>query len=178
MNLVNVFKALGDENRLSIVRSLGEKDLYAEVLAERLSLSPATVTHHLKKLESVGLIKSRKEQYYKVFSLRKSVIDKNILELIMNVSSNSEDKKEDRYEQKVIKNFFKNGQLKEIPVQRKKRAIILRHLLKEFESERDYPEEEVNAIIQQYHEDFCTIRREFIAEKLMERQKGIYRVLI
>ena len=50
MNLVHLFKALGDEARLGIVRSLAEKDLYAEVLAERLSLSPATITHHLKKL--------------------------------------------------------------------------------------------------------------------------------
>ena len=72
MSLVMLFKALGDEARLSIVRSLAEKDLYAEVLAERLSLAPGTITHHLKKLEAVGLIVSRKEQYYKVFSLRRN----------------------------------------------------------------------------------------------------------
>ena len=65
MNLVKLFKALGDEARLSIVRSLAEKDLYAEVIAERLALSPGTVTHHLKKLEAVGLITSKKERLTK-----------------------------------------------------------------------------------------------------------------
>lgn len=177
MNLVNIFKALGDEARLSIVRSLAEKDLYAEVLAERLSLSPATVTHHLKKLESVGLIKSRKEQYYKVFSLQKKFLDKNILNLILEVSKASEDKNEFQYEQKILKTFFKNGVLKSIPVQRKKRLIILKHLLKEFKADCDYSESEVNEILERYNDDFCTIRREFISEKLMERNSGTYRLL-
>lgn len=178
MNLVNIFKALGDEARLSIVRGLAERDLYAEILAERLSLSPATITHHLKKLEAAGIIKSRKEQYYKVFSLRTEVLDKNLLSLIQTMNPHKEDKKEDLYRQKVIKTFFRNGVLKEIPVQRKKRNIILQHLLQEFKPKRRYPEAEVNAIIQKYHEDFCTIRREFIAEKMMVRDKGVYTLAI
>lgn len=176
MSLANVFKVLGDEARLSIIRSLAEKDLYAEVLAERLSLSPGTITHHLKKLEAVGLIKSRKEQYYKVFSLQKKMLDKNILSSILEVSISNEDENEVQYEQKIIKSFFKNGVLKSIPVQRKKRLVILKHLLQEFKKGRDYTEVEVNERIEKYNEDFCTIRREFIAEKLMERKAGIYRV--
>lgn len=177
MNLVKLFKALGDEARLSIVRSLAEKDLYAEVLAERLSLAPGTVTHHLKKLENVGLITSRKEQYYKVFSLKKNVIDGNMLDLILEISKSSEDKKEDFYEQKIVKSFFKRGSLVTIPVQRKKRLIILKHLVKEFEEGRVYSESEVNEVLGNYHEDFCTLRREFIAEKLMSRNKGMYSLL-
>ena len=177
MNLVKVFKALGDEARLSIVRGLAEKDLYAEILAERLSLSPATITHHLKKLEAAGIIKSRKEQYYKMFRLRREVLDENLLGLIQEVSNQKEEKKENLYHKKVVKNFFKNGVLKEIPVQRKKRTIILKHLLQEFTPKRRYKESEVNEIIAKYHEDFCTIRREFIAEKLMKRDKGIYTLI-
>lgn len=177
MSLSNIFKVLGDEARLGILRSLAEKDLYAEVLAERLSLSPSTITHHLKKLESVGLIKSRKEQYYKVFSLQKKILDKNILTLILEVSKMDEDNNEVRYEQKIIKTFFKNGELHTIPVQRKKRIVVLKHLLKEFKFDRDYTEVEVNRIIGKYNEDFCTIRREFIAEKLMSRESGIYRLI-
>ena len=174
MNLVKVFKALGDEARLSIVRSLAEKDLYAELLAERLSLSPGTVTHHLKKLESVGLISSRKEQYYKVFSLKKEFLNENMLNLILEISKKNEDKNENIYEQKVLKSFFKRGVLKTIPVQRKKRLIILKHLLLEFEDGKTYTENQVNEILENYHDDFCTLRREFIAEKLMERKNGKY----
>ena len=176
MNTVKVFKALGDEARLSIIRGLAEKDLYAEILAERLSLSPATITHHLKKLEAAGLVRSKKEQYYKVFSLKRDVLDTNLLALILKESHAKEDKLEDKYKQRVIKSFFKNGVLTTIPVQRKKRAIILEHLMQEFDKDRQYEEKEVNEIISKYHEDFCTIRREFIAEKLMSRSKGLYRV--
>lgn len=172
-----LFKTLGDEARLSIIRGLSEKDLYAEVLAERLSLSPATVTFHLKKLEKVGLVTSRKEQYYKVFSLRRDMLNHHLLELIQSVSHEKEDRLEDKYRQKVIKSFFKNGQLKDIPVQRKKRRIILEHLVSEFEEDRKYGESEVNEVIERYHPDFCTIRREFIAEKLMTRSQGQYQRL-
>lgn len=177
MNLARLFKTLGDESRLSIVRSLAEKDLYAEVLAERLSLAPGTITHHLKKLEAVGLISSKKEQYYKVFSLKKSVVNRNMLDLILDISKDSEDKKENIYEQKIIKSFLKRGILTTIPVQRKKRLIILKHLLKEFEAEVEYTEAEVNKTLIKYHEDYCTLRREFIAERLMSRTDGLYSLL-
>lgn len=174
MKLSKLFKALGDESRLSIVRGLLEREMYAEVLAERLALSPATVTHHLKKLEEAGLVTSRKDQYYKIFSIRETLLNKNLKSLILEISSDREEKKEDLYKNKVIQNFIKNGVLTDIPVQRKKRRIILEHLCKDFDENRVYSEKEVNELIERYHHDFCTIRRDFIAEKLMTRNKGQY----
>ena len=45
-----IFKVLADETRLKILRALDEKESYVELLAERLSLTPATVSFHMKKL--------------------------------------------------------------------------------------------------------------------------------
>ena len=75
---------------------------------------------------------------------------------------------------KIIDSFFKAGKLKSIPSQRKKRTIILEHLLQDFELGRVYDEKEVNEVIRKYHEDVCTIRREFIMEKMMTRKDGKY----
>ena len=37
-------------------------------------------------------------------------------------------------------------------------------------------EKEINAFIKQYHDDFCTIRREFIVHGFMDREDNMYRI--
>jgi excisionase family DNA binding protein len=82
-----------------------------------------------------------------------------------------------KYPDKLVGQFFDNdGTLKSIPAQRKKRVAVLEVLLKNFELNRIYTEKEINEIIMRFHSDFCTIRREFIMEKMMSRSDGKYRV--
>ena len=54
--------------------------------------------------------------------------------------------------------------------------IVLEKIAESFEPGRVYPEREVNLIIADFHDDFCTIRREMIAEGIMERERGEYRL--
>ena len=65
--------------------------------------------------------------------------------------------------------------MKEIPASLKKRQVILRWLVEDFEPGRDYAEKEVNAIIGRRHPDFATLRRELIVGGLLTRAKSIYR---
>ncbi len=74
----------------------------------------------------------------------------------------------------VLKHFLKDGRLTALPAQRKKRRYLLEYILRRFEMNRVYPEKEVNAIIQEHYEDFCTVRREFIMSKMMTRKAGKY----
>lgn len=75
----------------------------------------------------------------------------------------------------VIRNFFtKDGKLKHLPAQLKKKRIVLEHLVQGLEPRRQYTEKEINEYIQKYHEDFATIRREFIMHQYMYRENGIY----
>lgn len=53
---VRLFKALGDETRLRIIRSLGDGDLYLTEIAERMGLSKPTVKHHMMVLRAAGLV--------------------------------------------------------------------------------------------------------------------------
>jgi hypothetical protein len=39
-----------------------------------------------------------------------------------------------------------------------------------------YKEKDLNAYIQQFHEDFATLRREFIIHQFMYRENSIYEV--
>ena len=60
---LNLLKTVADDTRIRILRALHEKDCYVELLAERLNLTPATVSFHMKKLLAAGLVDARREQY-------------------------------------------------------------------------------------------------------------------
>ena len=79
---LRILKALADDTRLKILRALSERDMYVELLAERLQLSAATVSFHMKKLQAAGLVDSRREQYYIVYSLRNDVFNMTLNELL------------------------------------------------------------------------------------------------
>ena len=177
---ITVFKALGDENRLKILRVLSEREMYTELLAERLQLSAATVSFHMKKLQAAGLVDARKEQYYTVYSLRKEALKLTINDLILPETENTDDAealREEMYRRKVIKSFMPMGVCKTLPAQVKKRMIIYEEIMKKFEVGKTYPEKEVNALISEIHEDFCTVRRAFVGMGWMTRSGGIYTVI-
>lgn len=173
---VKLFKMLGDKSRLKIVNSLIKEPMYVELISERLGLNPSTVSFHLKKLESIGLVHSEKDQYYMMYHLDKEKLDFNLMLEIEKTASidETEEQREENYKKKIVDNFFSGGKLKTIPVQRKKRNVILEVISKDFEIGKNYQEKEVNLMIANYHDDFCTIRREFIMEKMFERDNGIY----
>ena len=171
-DVIKLFKCLADKSRLQILKSLAKEDMYVERLAERLGLTPATISFHLKKLEDVKAVASYKEQYYTMYSLRQEVFMTNILDIINEESEviDEQKKREEEYRNKVLKAFFEYGKLKTIPAQRKKLRICLEEILKEFETGKEYDEKEVNEIIEAFHEDYCTLRREMICEHLMKRE--------
>ncbi len=171
-----LFKCLADRSRLQILKSLAQEDMYVERLAERLGLTPPTISFHLKKLADAGAVTSYKTQYYTMYALEKSVFMTTILELIQEKSDEAElqRQRDEAYRQKVIDTFFEYGKLKSIPTQKKKERIVLEELVKAFECGRTYTEREVNIILADFHDDFCTLRRDMIGEKLMGREHQNY----
>jgi hypothetical protein len=83
---------------------------------------------------------------------------------------------EERERAKAIRDFFDGPRLKQIPAQRKKRVVVLQHLLGWFDPTREYPEKEVSAILKEAHDDFATLRRELVDYGFMTRSGGVYRV--
>lgn len=175
---IKLFKCLADKSRLQILKALIQEDMYVERLAERLNLTAPTISFHLKKLEDAGMVEFRKEQYYTMYSLKKDVLMANILDIVREESTEAEIQKEreEAYRKKVIDAFFEYGKLKSIPAQRKKERIVLEEIAKSFEAGREYTEREVNILIADFHDDFCTIRRDMISEQLLERENAMYRL--
>lgn len=173
---IKLFKCLADKSRLQILKSLIQEDMYVERLAERLGLTPATISFHLKKLEDAKAVTSYKEQYYTMYSIRQEVFMTNIIDIIREESDETakQRQREEEYRNKVIATFFEYGKLKAIPSQRKKERICLEEIAKSFEIGKEYDEKDVNAIIENYFDDYCTIRRDMISEKIMDRQGTTY----
>lgn len=173
---VLLFKCLADGTRLQLVKALADGPKYVELLAEVLDRTPSTISFHLKKLEEAGLVTMHKEQYYAVATLNLQMLDQRLLHIICPAGEtlDVQAQREKLYREKVLQNLFEYGKLKTIPVQRKKRRIVLEKLAESFEPGRVYAEKEVNLIIAEFHDDFCTLRREMIAEGIMERESGQY----
>ena len=59
--LVCIFKALGDENRIRILKMLRSGEKCACKLLEELNISQPTLSHHMKILCDAGIVTGRKE---------------------------------------------------------------------------------------------------------------------
>ena len=177
---LKLFKGLADRSRLQILKSLLEEDMYVERLAQRLELTPATVSFHLKKLMEAGAVSSRREQYYTMYSINKEVFQCRILDILGEKSSDAQrqQEREARYRQRVLDSFFEYGRLKAIPAQRKKERICLEEIAKELELGRPYPERELNQVLLRFHKDYCTLRRDMISEGILRREEGLYTRLV
>lgn len=69
------YKALGDEKRLGIMRLLGFREMCVCELTSALGISQPNLTHHIKKLETVGLVKKERRGKWVYYSL----VDEEIL---------------------------------------------------------------------------------------------------
>jgi biotin operon repressor len=174
--LVNFHKTLGDPTRIRILSLLAKGPLHGQAIAGKLGLKAPTITHHMTKLRDTGIVYSSRDKntiYY--------YIDENKLrsysEALPNMIYESDNEKEENSlkTQAVVNNFIAaDGTLKNIPSQRKKKIIILKHLINGLERGKKYPENEINEYIKRFHPDFATIRREFIINHFMYRENNIY----
>lgn len=172
--LVEFYGIMADQTRLKMIGLLALKPTCGQDLAAELGVSAPTVSHHIAKLKKLELVTSVREENTVFYSLNTDRLQQ-LTKAIFKEDEPKPDKPRDERE-KVLRNFFVNGRLKDIPVQRKKKLYVYEEILKAFRPDRDYPESEVNELIKGYFDDFCTIRREFIVNRYMTRDKGIYRV--
>ena len=64
-----LFKALADETRTKILHLLGQRELCVCDLAFLLEMSLPAVSHHLRFLKALRLVRSRKDGKYVFYSL-------------------------------------------------------------------------------------------------------------
>jgi DNA-binding transcriptional ArsR family regulator len=167
-----LFKALADPARLRILGLLAERAYAGHELADRLALTPPTISHHMRRLVAARLVDVVPDAQCRIYSLRTGAI-REISESVLSDQPMQPARDED---DAVLRAFFDGPRLRQIPASRKKRVIVLRRLLERFAPGRAYPEAEVNELLRQAHDDVATLRRELVDYGFMVRDRGIYRL--
>jgi len=169
--------ALSDPKRLLILGLLAEEDrpMYGQEIAERLGVTPQTISHHLHILQNGGLIRERREKAYRYYSLHTESIrrirETGFADDHLGLPTKAEARNH------IIDIFFKDGRLVSIPGQPAKRRIILEELARSFEWGRIYTEPEVNTVLKNFHDDVSSLRRYLVEEQIMMRERGRYWLL-
>lgn len=173
--VLKFFKSLADANRLKILGLLAQEDLSVEQLAVMLNLRPSTVSHHLSKLSEAGLVSAKAMSYYNIYQFENKTLEAMAQHLLSkeNLSAIAVDVDLDAYDRKVVSYYsLPDGQLKTIPAQRKKLEAILGYISQDFELGTRYNERQVNEILEKYHPDTATLRRELIGAGILARSSG------
>ena len=175
VNLVEFFKVLGEPNRLRIVGLLSQRAYTVEQLAAALGVSASTVSHHLARLTRAGLVTSRSESYYNLYSLQTGALSgmaKELLAQAQPARPASEQELSD-FDRKVLATFTtSDGRIKAFPMQERKFRVLLRYVLPSFSHGVRYTEKRVNEILSRYSEDTARLRRWLVDFGYMAREGG------
>lgn len=79
MSELNIFKVLSDKQRRDILVMLKDGKMSAGEIAEKLDISPAALSYHLKLLKNADLIMEYKDKNFIYFEINTSVFEELIL---------------------------------------------------------------------------------------------------
>ena len=193
--LLTGLRALVDASRLRIVARLVTRPTDVETLAAELRQPVPTVRRHLDLLVGAGLVEPRPDGNG-VFGARLDRVG-----ALGRALAGMEAEAEGRSfgpdgdwphdgepladtlarlaltpdESKVLRSYLVDGRLASIPVQPRKRQVILRFLLERvFTEDRPYPEKEVNQRLALFHPDVASLRRFLYDDLYVDREAGWY----
>ena len=168
-----ILRALADPERLAIAGHLARSSGTAAELAEAIDLPLARVRKHLNRLTAAGIVRLQDDR-------RTYRLDPETLRWAaeqvgpprdagLALGAASED------ERSVLRAFFRDGRLTEVPSKESKRRIVLERIALEFEPGVDYDEQMVNAIVGRFSADHAALRRHLVDEGFLDRDHGRYR---
>ncbi len=177
-NVVTLFKGLADPTRLRMVAAMVERPRCGQDLAAEIGVAPATVSHHLKVLEKAGLLLETRQPPYVFYqvdlealqrALRSVTTPKRVKQLASSAAVDDDTRE-------VLRAFFDGPRLRALPMQRKKKELVLEEVLRRIPRRKEYAEPELNRFIEVVFDDYCTVRREWIMGRYMTREGQVYRL--
>ena len=168
----DILRALADPERLAIAGALARADATSSELASALELPVARVRKHINRLTATGVVRLRDDRRtYRLDpeTLRwaaEQVGPPREAGLALGAADDSEEA--------VLRTFFRNGRLTEIPAKASKRRIVLERIALEFDPGVRFEEKEVNVIVGTFFNDYASLRRYLVDAGLLSREHGVY----
>jgi len=167
-----ILRALADPQRLAIAGMLAAGDRSAEQLSTVVGITVARAHKHLNRLTAAGVVRVNDDRVtYRLDpeTLRwaaEQVGPPREAGLALGAATDDEEA--------VLRTFFRNGRLVEIPAKESKRRIVLERVALEFEPGRHYDEQEVNVIVGRFLHDYASLRRHLVDGGFLDREGGVY----
>jgi hypothetical protein len=167
-----ILRALADPQRLAIAGMLAGGDRSADEIAGATGVAVARVHKHLNRLTATGVVRVNDDRHtYRLDpeTLRwaaEQVGPPRDAGLALGAATDDEEA--------VLRTFFRNGRLTEIPAKESKRRIVLERIALEFEPGRRYDEKEVNVVVGRFLNDYAALRRYLVDEGFLDREGGVY----
>lgn len=184
IDLLLLLKTLADEQRLTMVRLMSQREYTVTEMAGLLGLSEPTISHHVSKMHSAGLLHLRmagNQRFYQINKTRLVTFKSYAAEIDSPLSDQQSEASDnawidaldwDEADKKVLRDYTKDGGLVRLPMKEKKWLVVLRWLTTKFEPGVRYNEKEINAILTETHQDYATLRRNLVDYGFMRRERG------
>ena len=175
--LVSLASALLDTDRIRIA------GLLAAGPANRMELAGATGLSHKELLRQLGIL-----QYFGVVKLHEpaphqpdaySRFELNMdtfraARQAMGKHKGRKPRPTDAREM-TLETFMPGGKLYALPRKHEQLQIVLNEMAQRFDGEKRYTEREVNVILEDINEDYCTLRRYLVDYGYLSRSGGVYK---
>jgi hypothetical protein len=168
----DILRALADPERLAIAGHLARSDATASVLVDAVGVPIGRVRKHLNRLAAAGVVRlgdDRRTYRLDAETLRwaaEQVGPPRGTGLALGAANEDEES--------VLRAFFRDGRLTEIPAKESKRRIVLERIALEFEPGVHYEEKAVNAMVGRFFLDHAALRRSLVDEGFLDRDHGTY----
>lgn len=159
---------LADEDRLKVVAALALGARTTGDVRERSGLDARAAGRALARLEDAGVVHADGSAWRLDLAPLRDAARQGA------AAAPPEDFGTDAETTKVLRAFLRDGRLTGMPAARGKRRLLLEHVVQVFEPGERYPENEVNAMLRAYSDDYVTIRRYLVDEDLLSRDAGVY----
>ena len=167
-----ILRALADPERLSIAGCLALGDRTPGDLAAAAGVTVARVHKHLNRLTATGVVRLADDRT--TYRLDPTTLRWAAEQVGPPRESGLALGAVNEQEELVLRAFFRDGRLTEIPAKESKRRIVLERIALEFEPGIHYDERTVNVIVGHFYNDHAALRRYLVDEGFLARDGGKY----
>lgn len=172
-----LLRGLADPLRLRLLAALVDEAHTLEELSALLATDIAAAAHHVKKLERAGLVVAVRDTMIRyradLGGLQRAAMQSSAPRRVRATASVADVDAETR---EVLSAFFDGTRLLSLPVQQRKKELVLEEILRRLPLRPAYRESELNHLIEAIFDDYCSVRREWIDRRYMVRDHGVYRL--
>jgi predicted transcriptional regulator len=175
-SLLSLASALLDMERLRIVARLSSSPASRLELLHHTGLPHKELVRHLGLLQYFGLVKyedpaPRDPDLYTPLVLNEETF-RQARQAMGKVRGRKPRPTDAR--QMTLETFMPGGKLSAFPRKQEQMIIILDEVAQRFSTDTQYKEQDVNVILEEVNEDYCTLRRCLVDYGYLSRRGGVY----